>query len=391
MYPTESCPIFNTFVCMSTTSLPKVKAIPEVVKRVSKELDEFILWHKKQHYELSGIDLPEEKQQAYLDKILFTKNWEYHQMIEELGEKTAQYTPDELGLVFHYLVDNGLQRLLMDAPYWYHSIFKPRGYAGDAEMMALIYRDEYEGPDLFSKLMHRIGLDCAACVSIRNRKNLLLDSFKEFAGGKVLSLAAGPAKEIEEYLEVYHDIDFLALDHDIETLKNAKKKYVDIPYGIINAFHLIKGHSQYLIPRPQLLESCNPKKDLKGLRRLFLPFKYQVKKLKSESFDMVYSAGLYDYIETFEDRKDKGSIALTRKLFDLVKPGGRMIIGNMNQEMPVGVRWVMEAICDWYLIYRDKEEVLAFASEIPESQIESIEIIQEERGLNYFLDIRKKR
>ena len=106
---------------------------------------------------------------------------------------------------------------------------------------------------------------------------------------------------------------------------------------------------------------------------------------------MVYSAGLYDYIETFEDRKDKGSIALTRKLFDLVKPGGRMIIGNMNLDMPTGVRWVMEAICDWYLIYRDKEEILTFASEIPESQIESIEIIQEDSGLNYFLDIRKKK
>ncbi|MEL6192384.1 MAG: hypothetical protein AAFR66_10050, partial [Bacteroidota bacterium] len=66
---------------MSTTSLPILKAIPEVVKRVSKELDEFILWHKKQYYELSDIDLPKEKEQAYLDKILFAKSWEYHQMI----------------------------------------------------------------------------------------------------------------------------------------------------------------------------------------------------------------------------------------------------------------------------------------------------------------------
>ncbi|MEM8901623.1 MAG: hypothetical protein AAGC85_26170, partial [Bacteroidota bacterium] len=310
---------------MSTTSLPKEKTTQKVVQSVSKELDEFILWHKKLHYELSDTKLPKEKQQAYLDNILFTKNWEYHQMINELGEKTVHYSPDELGLVFNYLVDNGLQRLLMDAPYWYHSIFKPRGYAGDAEMMGLIYRDEYEGPDLFSMLMHKIGLDCAACISIRNRKNLLLDSFTEFAGGKVLSLAAGPAKEIEDYLEVYPDIDFLALDHDIETLKNAKKKYIDIPYGIINAFHLIKGHSQYLIPRPQLLGSCNPKKDTKGLRRLLLPFKYQVKKLKPQSYDMVYSAGLYDYIETFEDKKEKGSIALTTRLFELVKPGGRMV------------------------------------------------------------------
>jgi hypothetical protein len=39
--------------------------------------------------------------------------------------------------------------------------------------MSLVYRNTYEGVDSFSKLLHKIGTDCDACVAIRNRKDLL--------------------------------------------------------------------------------------------------------------------------------------------------------------------------------------------------------------------------
>jgi hypothetical protein len=83
-------------------------------------------------------------------------------------------------------------------------------------------------------------------------------------------------------------------------------------------------------------------------------------------------------------------VALTKKLFDLLKPGGRMLIGNVSPKMPIGVVWSMECLCDWYLIYRTKKEVLDFAKSIPANAIKSIEVIAEEEGINWFLDIRKK-
>jgi hypothetical protein len=173
-------------------------------------------------------------------------------------------------------------------------------------MMSLVYRNKYEGVDSFSKLLHKIGTDCDACVAIRNRKDLLFNSFREFQGGKVLSLAAGPAQEIYEYKKHQNDKEFLALDHDIETLKNANKRNGSLKYGIANAFHIIKGNRKYLIPRKNRLESCNPKTDMKGVRKLILPFKYSIGELKKNEFDLIYSAGLYDYIKTF-DRPSKGN------------------------------------------------------------------------------------
>lgn len=371
---------------MSTIYQP----VPKEVEAVSDKLNEFVLWHEKYHYELSELHLSEKEGHAYLDDILLSASIEYHSMIDELGEAMKHYSPEQKKYAFSYLLEKGLAKLLKDSPYWYHSIFKPRGYAGDAEMMALIYRDRYEGPTLFAKLMHRIGLDCAACISIRNRKSLLLDTFSTYPEGKVLSLAAGPAQEIDDYLRYNRDLEFLALDHDIQTLIDARNKNAEIPYAIINAFHLIRGHHQYLIPRSRMLPYCQPKKDLKGIRKWLVPFKYRIETLQKESFDLVYSAGLYDYIETFDKRKDKGSIALTRRLFDLVKPGGRMVIGNMSPRMPEGVRWVMEVVCDWYLIYRTKKEVLAFAADLPMEQVADMQVVEEESGLNYFLDIQKK-
>ena len=53
---------------------------------------------------------------------------------------------------------------------------------------------------------------------------------------------------------------------------------------------------------------------------------------------MVYSAGLYDYIMTFPIDDSKGTIALTKNLFSLVKPGGSLIVGNFNHNNPL-VHW----------------------------------------------------
>jgi SAM-dependent methyltransferase len=208
-----------------------------------------------------------------------------------------------------------------------------------------------------------------------------------------LSLAAGPALEILEILkkEKRNDLSFTALDHDIETLVEVKKNDAEneIKYGIANAFSLIKGNKTVLFPRQNLGFVFNPPSDTKGLRKLFLPIKYSIKKLKSNSFDFIYSAGLYDYIQSFENTK-KGTKALTKELFGLLKPCGTLLIGNFSNENPVYVKWVMEFICNWNLIYREPAEILDFASAIPDTSISNIEIIKEATGINYFLKIVKK-
>jgi hypothetical protein len=104
---------------------------------------------------------------------------------------------------------------------------------------------------------------------------------------------------------------------------------------------------------------------------------------------LIYSAGLYDYILTFDD-KSKGAVALTTHLFDLLTPGARLIVGNFSPNNPLNVRFGMEYLYDWVLIYWDEMEMYRLAWRIPESDIAKMTLVQEQLGINYFLKIVKR-
>ena len=269
---------------------------------------------------------------------------------------------------------------------------KPEGYAGDAEMMNLIYRNQFEGETPFGMMVHKDAVNTPACQAVRNRRTFLRDRIMR--GGDILSIAAGPAMEIRDVLiqdqseDTYH---CHAFDHDIKTIRKTCLEFTDprLHYVLGNAFHIIKGSYRVAVPRKALIGICEPRRDFRGWRNVLAPVKYSFATLKKENYDLVYTAGLYDYIMTFPDQPEKGTIALTNNLFKLVRPGGALIIGNFNPSNPLYVRFYMEYVVDWQLIYRTEEEMFAFASSVPEREIASMKIEQEPLGINYFLEIRK--
>jgi uncharacterized protein (DUF2126 family) len=72
---------------------------------------------------------------------------------------------------------------------------------------------------------------------------------------------------------------------------------------------------------------------------------------------LIYSVGLLDYLT------DRRAASLVRRLYDLVIPGGLLIIGNMN-ETPLSNLWPMEFITDWSLYYRTDAQMLAWAEDL---------------------------
>ena len=52
-------------------------------------------------------------------------------------------------------------------------------------MMKIIYRNEYEGDDNFSKLIHKLATECEACIAVRNRRKILLKEITQ-VNGKIL-------------------------------------------------------------------------------------------------------------------------------------------------------------------------------------------------------------
>lgn len=316
----------------------------------------------------------------------------YYKIIDELGDISFSVDAQTQDIIRAFIKESDTYKWHLEAPYYTQIITKPYGYAGDAEMMKIIYNNEFSGNNYSSRMLHKIATECTACVAVRNRKDLITQ-FLLKAKGNVLSLAAGPAVEMLDILKLERaeKIKLFALDHDINTLFEAKKQdfHRGINYGIINAFNLIKGNKNYLVPRFNSL-SLYKQKDYRGYKKYLIPLKYKVKELEDNTFDFIYTAGLYDYITLVKNKK-RGAIALTTQLFNLLKPGGELLIGNFSDKNPIGTKWIMEFICDWFLYYRTEDEILAFASDIDKDLIESIEVIKEEKGINSFLKLKKKR
>jgi extracellular factor (EF) 3-hydroxypalmitic acid methyl ester biosynthesis protein len=338
---------------------------PELLERLSEEMTTFEPWQFKITNALGQIAFEKASEQR-MDHQQYIRGTRYHEIVQE-------------------------------APFFRQIINKPEGYAGDAEMMRLIYWNDFEGNTPFGMLLHKAAVSLPACQAVRNRRTFLREEIlelKNHGGGRILSVAAGPAMEIQDVLEgdpgndTFH---FHAFDHDIKTIRNVTRQCVDprLSYVLGNAFHLIKERYDVAVPRKPLLNFCDPRKDFKGIRKVLAPVKYSRMRLKKTDYALVYSAGLYDYIKTFPEDPTKGTIALTKNLFELVRPGGALVIGNFNPRNPLYVRFYMEFVVDWQLIYRKREEMFAFARSIPEREIKSMEVLEEPLGINYFLKIDK--
>lgn len=359
--------------------------------KIFKELEEghFELQDKLNSLTDKGSAL-EEKLEKELE--LF-EPWRYD-LMDKLGNITDHFDKKEAVAHLRHIRQSKYFEIVQEAPFYWRIINKPNGYAGDAQMMSFIYRNQFEGKTPFGMLLHKHAVSTKACQAVRNRKLYLTQQIINFSGGNVLSLAAGPAQEIREMLDVYNDdnTQFLALDHDMETLKayDISNREPRFKYALANAFQIIDGN--YLTARPRRLtgQFCSPRKDFKGFRYVFSPLKYELKYLEKGSFDLVYSSGLYDYIKTSPLDDSKGTVGLTKNLFDLLKPGGTLVVGNFTHGNPLDLKFVMEYVYHWMLFYRDEQDMLEFARSIPEQNIEDIQVVKESLGINYFLEITKK-
>jgi hypothetical protein len=95
-------------------------------------------------------------------------------------------------------------------------------------------------------------------------------------------------------------------------------------------------------------------------------------------FDLVYAAGLYDYLQQQTAQK------LTQVLFAMLRPGGQLLTANFVPGIfDVGY---MESYLAWMLIYRTAEELQNTAATIPSSEIRSMRLFFEEsRNIAFLL------
>src|SRR5712692_8990959 len=220
---------------------------------------------------------------------------------------------------------------------------KPRGYAGDSEVMRLIYENEFRGPTVFSQFMHKYPLELPAAQAVRNRRRLVGEWIRERADKqvgvapmRVLSVACGPAEELREILltpEEVSRLQFTLLDQDPEALAQAKL--------------VIEGLEKKLSTKLQATTLCT---SVRTMQQGGSPIDDAV-------FDFVYSMGLFDYLT------DTTATAVLSWLYGRLVPGGELVVGNFHVRN--SSRTVMDYWADWTLWYRNEGELLRLADSLP--------------------------
>jgi extracellular factor (EF) 3-hydroxypalmitic acid methyl ester biosynthesis protein len=236
------------------------------------------------------------------------------------GEAVAAGTSQQLREAAQ---NHALFGIAQEDPYTQRAFTKPRGYAGDAVMMDYVYGESI--PDDISPVGREVFFGTTRIsmgLSVLHRRRLLQayidDTVSTKPSFRILSVASGHCRELAGslVLDARFAGEFVALDQDPLSCDTVAQHYAHANVKVVNA----------------------GVKDLLGAR------------VDLGQFDLVYSAGLFDYLAQPIAQK------LVHQLTALLRPAGRLLVANF---LPAayGIGY-MECFMDWRLIYRTEQELL---------------------------------
>jgi len=287
--------------------------------------------------------------------------------LEDLENLVGNYSDEEHERHGFYFRKQ-LWNVIACSPIMVRTNVKPRGYAGDYEMMKMIYDNGYQGDSLFGMVMHKHPIEHPAAQAVRTRRKLIAKSFHDIEKANhwekqnklsILSVACGPAYELQDILsasENHSKYHFNLLDQDPSALEAAR-----------NLIEMLEIKSGTKLDVTYLNES---------VRTMLTSTEITDKWGK---FNFIYSMGLFDYLTPPAAR------VVIRKLFQLLAPGGEMIIGNFHVSNPSKI--YMEYWLDWVLYYRTEEEFKGLLSSEPNAETS---VFFENTGSQMFLHVKKQ-
>lgn len=260
-----------------------------------------------------------------------------------------------------------LQRFCRQAPLMRRALDKPLGYAGDYEMMNMLYRDPAEGESLFGKAWNICFAEEPAAVANRNRiaylGALIRRTIADRADGRVriASLGCGPARRSRCCSSSRRSsgrasrsrFEVALIDQEERAIEHCEHTLAPLAAATGARIHAIHERLRALMPRGSLSH-------------------------KLGRCALIYSAGLFDYLE------DRTFRRLVSVLFDALTPGGLVAVGNVAADNPS--RWIMEYFTEWFVIHRAPADLLRLAGDVRRSAT-SMAVDSEPTGVNLFLRI----
>ncbi len=248
-------------------------------------------------------------------------------LISQLHDVRLKYGPAVWQKLAPIIRSHSSAEILQQCPFTKWSFDKPRGYSGDATLIDFIYQHRAIaeqvakttplGRDIFGYTINAPGP-----VAVRERRDILTKIVDDTAARvgpdtEILAIAAGHLREAEmsEALSEKRLKRWVALDQDPMSIGSIASQYRD---------------------------TCVEPVD--GSVRGLLAKKHQI-----GSFDLIYAAGLYDYLS------EKVAVRLTQVCLEMLKSGGTFLFANFSDEMADD--GYMESYMNWELLQRSEADM----------------------------------
>jgi hypothetical protein len=278
---------------------------------------------------------------------------------EELSQINENVTRPEWTQIIETIRRHPTADLVYECPMTAHSLRKPRGYPGDAELIDFMYRHssvqrQVKSASPLGRRVYEFVSNVPGAHDVRERRMRLAKAIDRAvaadSGARILSVGAGSMRELELSRAAQRGAvrELVALDHDAQSLDAARHD----PDGNVRPYVSgIRLNVKHLLVKPP----------------------------EPASYQLIYAAGIYDYLP------QRVGVELTRRLFDQLLPGGRLLLANF---LPIWESGYMEAFMDWHLIYRSRRQIEELASGI-EPGLARTRFSSGERGCIGYLDIER--
>lgn len=263
----------------------------------------------------------------------FSRN--FHEKLDRIDE-LSRCVADCRPALMKYCFD-ACSRQLDQSKVHYHGRHKPFGYAGDFQIIDWIYTRRANSKGL-GKLWDEFFHRQPAPQAVRHRKNHFVSLFASKCastrrGISVLNLASGPCRDVAEAICTAGSDAHESLIHCVDVDQ-----------------HAIDYAQTLLANRPPTLMIEFEQKNV-------------LKVNPNRSYDLVWSAGLFDYLN------DRIAALLLKKMWRWTRRDGVLAVGNFQVGQPG--RNYIEWCGDWFLKHRgprDFQRIIRKAA-IPESAL----------------------
>jgi extracellular factor (EF) 3-hydroxypalmitic acid methyl ester biosynthesis protein len=215
--------------------------------------------------------------------------------------------------------------------------YKPRGYAGDHELLGRMYGNNL-CDDPLGRHLDRYFQEDAAPIAVRNRMRMMADWIVQGVRERV---AAGTAERRSVRIAMVGSAFGMEVRDALEQLTPHERKSVALtlldldPAAVESAAALVAP----LLPPDSLTTASGSILKLPVRRKLAEPL---------QGADLLFCPGIFDYLS------DDEAADMLRLFYGALARGGHMTVFQFAPHNPS--RALMEWIGNWYLIYRDDSQ-----------------------------------